>query len=157
MQTISILTKVNAAGAAVGVAETQPKTIGVNMEAGIFSMLVFLGICILMFLILRALILWYWRVNDSICFLEWQKDLLVQHFDQNKEIIRLLRKIAGEQAVVQGVAATAPKNAAMPVGSQDSKQPDDIDAGKVVCNFCQSKNMPEATHCCLCKTLLEAK
>ncbi len=53
---------------------------------------------LLVFLLIRALVLWYWKVNDALHMLEWQKNLLERNREQNIEIIRLLRKIAGEES-----------------------------------------------------------
>jgi hypothetical protein len=71
---------------------------------GIFSALAILGITLLAVLLLRFFVLWYFRVNAALKFLEWQKDILAQHFDQNNEIIRLLKKVAGESATDAGNA-----------------------------------------------------
>ena len=60
------------------------------------SILMVLCITILIILLIRFLVLWYFRVNDALKFLEWQKNLLMQHFSQHAEIIRLLKKVAGE-------------------------------------------------------------
>ena len=53
-------------------------------------------ILILLFLAFRAIVLWYWRINESIRLLGQQKILLDKSVEQNARIIALLEKVAGE-------------------------------------------------------------
>ena len=62
----------------------------------LIGILVIFCITILVILLIRFLVLWYFRVNEALNFLEWQKNILMQHFSQHAEIIRLLKKIACE-------------------------------------------------------------
>ena len=66
----------------------------------IISALFVLGICLVVtlvvFLVIREVVLWYWKINNILFFLEWQKNLLEKEREQNKRIIYLLEKIAGE-------------------------------------------------------------
>ena len=64
--------------------------------AGFITLLISIAITLGIFLLIRGITLWYFRINEAIRFAEWQKDLLAQHVAQNKEMIRLLKKIAGE-------------------------------------------------------------
>lgn len=67
-----------------------------NIVFSALGPLLFVAILVLAFLILRGLVLWYWRVNESLHFLEWQKNLLEISTKQNDRIIALLEKLTTE-------------------------------------------------------------
>ena len=67
-----------------------------DILATLFGAIMTLIPMLIIFLILRGIVLWYWRVNEVVRFVEWQKNLLETNRDQNKRIIFLLEKIAGE-------------------------------------------------------------
>lgn len=51
--------------------------------SGIFSLLVIILVCVLIFIVCRELVCWYWKINKTIA--------------NQEEIIRLLKRIADEK------------------------------------------------------------
>ena len=74
---------------------------------GALASLIPIAIVVLVFLILRAFVLWYWRVDEALHILEWQKNLLNKSTEQNDRIIALLEKLTAEdkQGLVPEVKA----------------------------------------------------
>lgn len=68
-----------------------------SMMPGVFSSLLSLAIFVAIFLLLRALWLWYFRINEIVHLLDWQKNLLETQHEQNKRVITLLEQIAGQK------------------------------------------------------------
>lgn len=119
-----------------------------SISYAIFPLLVYLAVIIVTFFILRSFVLWYWRVNHSIYFLEWQKNLLETHKAQNKRIIYLLEKIAGEEHQTEETQDIQTK----PVETSGKTSAELVNNS--ICPHCGAKNMPQNYTCSSCFKVL---
>jgi len=62
----------------------------------LISLFIYLAFTIGVFLLIRFLVLWYFRINELTYLIEQQKNLLADNNEQNKRIIELLEKIAAD-------------------------------------------------------------
>lgn len=58
------------------------------------SLFIFTIYIIVVLLIIRELVLWYFKINKIAYLLEWQKNILEKNQEQNDEIIRLLKDMS---------------------------------------------------------------
>jgi ribosomal protein L40E len=118
-----------------------------DIVGSIVTLLISLVIFLAVFIIIRAFVLWYWRVNEALHFFEWQKNLLETNRDQNREIIRLLKKSVGEIEIEHQESTTEYKKTAAKVHH-----------GPGICPHCGHENPPTRNSCLKCfRYFVEAK
>lgn len=105
---------------------------GVFMNNFLLTILISLGITLVLFLIFREYICWYWKVNETLCVLRDIRDLLKSNSNSNIELTNAL-------------------NYKKPYSEEKSKE---VKSKKVTCPACNSINDSEKLYCNKCDTLL---
>ena len=60
----------------------------------VLSLIIVIGVCLLVFLIARGIVLWYWRVNEKIDIMQKQLSVMQNQVTVDKELVEYIKTIA---------------------------------------------------------------